>query len=111
MKPVLKGNLPLCAPGEVAEASIEFPDCWDGRRLDSPDHQAHMTYSVNRDAGGVLIDLLSEARGRLNDVLAAIQHDEHLLLPQMVDQVRGRVRIDRDAQQRRERAWHKRRIA
>jgi hypothetical protein len=29
---------------------ITFPDCWDGRRLDSPDHQSHMAY--NR-AGGL----------------------------------------------------------
>ena len=51
MKPVLHGNLPLCPPGEVVNLSIAFPDCWDGRRLDSPDHQAHMTFSVHRGEG------------------------------------------------------------
>jgi hypothetical protein len=24
---------------------VRFPDCWDGRHLDSPDHKAHMAYS------------------------------------------------------------------
>jgi hypothetical protein len=27
--------------------NINFPDCWDGKRLDSSDHQSHMAYSVN----------------------------------------------------------------
>jgi hypothetical protein len=25
---------------------VQFPNCWDGRSLDSPDHQSHMAYSV-----------------------------------------------------------------
>lgn len=25
---------------------VNFPDCWDGRRLDSPDHKSHMAYST-----------------------------------------------------------------
>lgn len=27
------------------ELHVNFPDCWDGRRLDSPDHQSHMAHS------------------------------------------------------------------
>jgi Domain of unknown function (DUF1996) len=27
------------------ELQVVFPDCWDGRRLDSSDHQSHMAYS------------------------------------------------------------------
>jgi Domain of unknown function (DUF1996) len=27
------------------ELHVNFPDCWDGRRLDSPDHHSHMAYS------------------------------------------------------------------
>ena len=27
--------------------NVNFPDCWDGRRLDSADHRSHMAYSVN----------------------------------------------------------------
>ncbi|HJP66894.1 MAG TPA: DUF1996 domain-containing protein [Actinomycetota bacterium] len=30
---------------------IFFPDCWDGRRVDSPDHKAHMAYAEPPDAG------------------------------------------------------------
>lgn len=26
-------------------AKIEFPQCWDGKNLDSPDHQSHMAYA------------------------------------------------------------------
>jgi hypothetical protein len=25
--------------------NVNFPDCWDGKRLDSPDHHSHMAYS------------------------------------------------------------------
>jgi hypothetical protein len=48
MHPVIHGNLPLCQSGEVVHLSVNFPECWDGRRLDSPDHQAHLTFSVHR---------------------------------------------------------------
>jgi uncharacterized protein DUF1996 len=27
------------------ELHVDFPDCWDGKRLDSPDHKNHMAYS------------------------------------------------------------------
>jgi hypothetical protein len=27
------------------ELRVNFPDCWDGKRLDSPDHKSHMAYS------------------------------------------------------------------
>jgi hypothetical protein len=27
------------------ELHVNFPDCWDGRRIDSPDHMSHMAYS------------------------------------------------------------------
>jgi Domain of unknown function (DUF1996) len=26
---------------------VNFPDCWDGARLDSPDHRSHMAYSTD----------------------------------------------------------------
>jgi hypothetical protein len=29
------------------ELHVNFPDCWDGRHLDSPDHRSHMAYSRN----------------------------------------------------------------
>lgn len=34
-----------CPEGRNVMLHVRFPDCWDGRRLDSPDHQAHMAYS------------------------------------------------------------------
>jgi hypothetical protein len=35
-----------CPPGSALELLLNFPDCWDGRRVDSPDHQSHMAYSA-----------------------------------------------------------------
>ena len=32
---------------DLPRAAREFPDCWDGRHLDSPDHRSHMAYSRN----------------------------------------------------------------
>jgi len=29
------------------ELRVNFPDCWDGKHLDSPDHKSHMAYSRN----------------------------------------------------------------
>lgn len=37
---------PSCDAGQSLMAEIVFPDCWDGKRLDSPDHKSHMTYST-----------------------------------------------------------------
>jgi hypothetical protein len=31
----------------MIELHVNFPDCWDGRRLDSTDHRSHMAYSHN----------------------------------------------------------------
>lgn len=31
--------------GDALRLRIQFPDCWDGRRMDSPDHRSHMAYS------------------------------------------------------------------
>jgi hypothetical protein len=32
--------------GSSLRLHVRFPNCWDGRRLDSPDHKRHMAYSV-----------------------------------------------------------------
>lgn len=39
-------RFPSCAPGDVFIMSVEFPQCWDGRNLDSPDHKSHMAYGA-----------------------------------------------------------------
>jgi hypothetical protein len=31
----------------LLQLDVIFPDCWDGRHLDSPDHKSHMAYSRN----------------------------------------------------------------
>ncbi|MEV6302160.1 DUF1996 domain-containing protein [Actinoplanes sp. NPDC051861] len=36
------GNWPLCAKGGRMIISITFPDCWDGKHVDSPDHKSHV---------------------------------------------------------------------
>ncbi|WP_063763700.1 DUF1996 domain-containing protein [Actinoplanes subtropicus] len=33
---------PRCPAGDQVLRVFEFPSCWDGRRLDSPDHRAHL---------------------------------------------------------------------
>ena len=38
-----------CAAGSPLHLVLTFPDCWDGTRLDSPNHRDHATYS--RDGG------------------------------------------------------------
>ncbi|MDB4971908.1 MAG: hypothetical protein JWN48_249 [Myxococcaceae bacterium] len=37
-----------CAPGQQLQMSVRFPQCWNGRDLDSADHKSHMSYVVNR---------------------------------------------------------------
>jgi Domain of unknown function (DUF1996) len=40
------GSIPrACRAGFSLELHVRFPECWDGRRLDSPDHQTHMAYA------------------------------------------------------------------
>jgi hypothetical protein len=33
---------PLCPNGSKVVRTFDFPSCWDGRSLDSPDHHAHL---------------------------------------------------------------------
>lgn len=35
--------IPKCDPGTVLQAFVSFPDCWDGKNLDSSNHKSHMT--------------------------------------------------------------------
>jgi hypothetical protein len=36
---------PACPQGDFLEPSVVFPNCWDGKNLDSPDHKSHMSYA------------------------------------------------------------------
>lgn len=44
------GVFPVCAKTAHIVRQLTFPDCWDGKHLDSPDHKAHMANGI---AGGV----------------------------------------------------------
>ncbi|TDC31310.1 DUF1996 domain-containing protein [Micromonospora sp. 15K316] len=37
-----------CPAGTMLESYLDFPQCWNGRDLDSPDHKSHMAYPVNQ---------------------------------------------------------------
>jgi hypothetical protein len=37
--------IPQCAAGTILQAFVSFPDCWDGKHLDTADHRSHMTYA------------------------------------------------------------------
>ena len=38
-----------CPRGARLGVQLGAPDCWDGRELDSPDHRAHMSFTVYKD--------------------------------------------------------------
>jgi hypothetical protein len=38
---------PNCPASAPLRAVITFPDCWDGERLDSPDHRSHAANSLD----------------------------------------------------------------
>ena len=42
---VREATPPTCPEGRPLRMAISFPDCWDGERLDSPDHVAHTARS------------------------------------------------------------------
>jgi len=35
-----------CTGGRPLQLRVDFPNCWDGDRVDSPDHKRHMAYST-----------------------------------------------------------------
>ena len=37
-------EIPNCDVGALLYQEIFFPQCWDGRNLDAPDHKSHMSY-------------------------------------------------------------------
>ncbi len=38
-----------CGVGDAVRLTVSFPQCWDGVRLDSPDHKSHMAYPTYRN--------------------------------------------------------------
>ncbi|WP_433606060.1 DUF1996 domain-containing protein [Dactylosporangium sp. CA-139114] len=41
------GNWPICGDGATFHFMLQFPDCWDGEHLDSPNHKDHVAYGYN----------------------------------------------------------------
>ena len=39
-------TIPACTADQMLQLQVTFPNCWDGRRLDSADHQQHMKYAA-----------------------------------------------------------------
>lgn len=38
--------IPTCTGGKNLSLHVRFPDCWNGRNLDSVDHKSHVAYST-----------------------------------------------------------------
>ncbi|MGM1060474.1 DUF1996 domain-containing protein [Saccharothrix sp. Mg75] len=36
-----------CPAGTMLESYLDFPQCWNGKDLDAPDHKSHMSYPVD----------------------------------------------------------------
>ncbi len=46
--PSVAGSIvPTCPPGARLQLRVNFPDCWNGKTLDSLSHASHMAYSTN----------------------------------------------------------------
>ena len=41
------GSIPSCGSTDSVTMVVEFPQCWDGKNLDSADHTSHMAYAQN----------------------------------------------------------------
>jgi hypothetical protein len=42
----ISGAIPRCSALANLQLIVNFPDCWNGKSTDSPDHKSHMAYSV-----------------------------------------------------------------
>ena len=48
-------SIPNCDVGAQLWSEIFFPQCWDGRNLDSPNHKSHMSFGETAFVGGAWI--------------------------------------------------------
>lgn len=44
--PGTENEIVACGQGSTVRYGVEFPNCWDGVNLDSPDHMSHMAYAA-----------------------------------------------------------------
>jgi hypothetical protein len=42
------GNWPICGGDATLHFMLQFPDCWDGKHLDSPNHKDHVAYGNDK---------------------------------------------------------------
>jgi hypothetical protein len=42
------GNWPICGKPATLHFMLQFPDCWDGKHLDSPNHKDHVAYGTDQ---------------------------------------------------------------
>ncbi|MEV4345058.1 DUF1996 domain-containing protein [Actinoplanes sp. NPDC049596] len=42
------GNWPICGGDATLHFMLQFPDCWDGRHLDSPNHKDHVAFGTGQ---------------------------------------------------------------
>jgi hypothetical protein len=42
------GNWPICGEPATLHFMLQFPDCWDGKHLDSPNHKDHMAFGSDQ---------------------------------------------------------------
>jgi hypothetical protein len=58
-------GIPDCQAGEGLVMSVDFPQCWDGVNLDSPDHKSHMAYAngYNITAAQLAAQVSSKGQG------------------------------------------------
>ena len=47
-KETYTSGVPRCLVGEQVSLRVRFPECWDGKHLDSADHRSHMAFAVSR---------------------------------------------------------------
>ncbi|MFI1993680.1 DUF1996 domain-containing protein [Actinoplanes sp. NPDC020271] len=42
------GNWPICGKPAHLHFTLQFPDCWDGKHLDSPNHKEHVAFGTDQ---------------------------------------------------------------
>lgn len=55
-------NFVVCPAGSMLETYLDFPQCWNGRDLDSADHKSHMAYPVAGNCPAAYPVVLSKLR-------------------------------------------------
>jgi hypothetical protein len=49
--PQSSSDFPNCPAGSKLQTYLDFPTCWDGQQLDSPDHKSHVQFIIGGIGG------------------------------------------------------------